>query len=70
MYQVTEKIKYPSNKELYSQVIATFVQPSDAIKFAKNKAKDRNQYDKTTPFCYSISKDNVTFNSYYNFNIL
>ncbi len=67
-YTVVEKIKYPSN--LHTQEIASFAQPSDAVKFAKDKAKDRNKYDSGTPFCYSVIESGKPFNQYFNHSIL
>lgn len=52
-YIVTETIQFPKN--ISKEQIAAFIQPSEAIKFAKMKAKERLKYDSETNFCYFVT---------------
>lgn len=67
--QVIEAIQHPKN--LYQETIASFTQVSDAIKFAKQKAKERKAYDNTTPFEYAVvTTNNGIVQRYFNIDTL
>ena len=51
-HKVIEAIQYPKN--FHQETIATFVQPAEAVKFAKQQAKQRMKYDNKTPFEYAV----------------
>jgi len=53
-YTVKYGIKYPQNKDVCIEDIAMFSQACEAIKYAKQQAKDRAKYDNKTPFEYAV----------------